>query len=157
MPPVLTATCVWRAAPELIVALDDRFGEPLDTYVNGSQVWMREDGPRDAVLQWRLHPAAGYRRPPGLATEEVFSVTALALAQSQPTAAPLEQLWEGLECFAAYVNDVEPATLAAAATDSIGVAPDAYGLVDHEAIADAWERSRGATSIVAALLTQLSP
>ena len=42
---MLTPTCVWRASPELIVALDVRFGEPVDAYVNGSQVWLRDDGP----------------------------------------------------------------------------------------------------------------
>ena len=34
----LVPTCVWRATPELVVALDARFGEPVDAYVNGSQV-----------------------------------------------------------------------------------------------------------------------
>jgi hypothetical protein len=29
--------CVWRISPELVVALDSALGEPVDTYVNGSQ------------------------------------------------------------------------------------------------------------------------
>jgi hypothetical protein len=37
----------------------------------------------------------------------------------------------------------------------LGIAPDAAGLVDHDLIGDQWEQSRGATSIVAALLDQL--
>ena len=61
--PRLVAAAVWQARPEVIVALDDRFGEPVDAYVNGSQVWLREDGPGGMVLEWRLHPVAGYRRP----------------------------------------------------------------------------------------------
>jgi len=157
VPPALISTCVWRISRDLVIALDDRFGEPLDTYVNGSQVWMREEGPSELVVQWRLHPVASYQRPKGFTTEEVFSVTALALAQDQPTAAPLEQLWDGLECFPAYDAVTEPATLAGLAVDALGLAPDAYGLVDHEQIADTWEASRGATSIVAALLAQLKP
>ena len=92
MPGARTPTCVWRATPELIVALDEKFGEPVDTYVNGSQVWLREDGPDDAVLEWRLHPVAGYVRPNGLETEEVFSVTALALASDEPLPAPLQRV-----------------------------------------------------------------
>jgi len=151
-----TSTCVWRATPSVIVALDDRFGEPIDTYVNGSQVWLREDGPGDIVLEWRLHPVASYRRPPGVATEEVFAVTALALATDGAPPAPLNALWDGLECFAAHDDDVEPAVLAAAAVAALGLEPDASGLVDHEVIASAWEASRGATSIVADLLAQLS-
>lgn len=152
----LVPTCVWRATPELIVALDERFGEPIDTYVNGSQVWLRDDGPDEAAFEWRLHPVAGYVRPKGVATEEVFSVTALALATDQTPPAPLDQLWDGLECFPAYGADVEPATLATAAVAALGITPDASGLVDHEVIADKWEQTRGATSIVAALLSQLS-
>ncbi|HVE93752.1 MAG TPA: hypothetical protein VNB24_02440 [Acidimicrobiales bacterium] len=157
MTAALITTCVWGITPALVIALDDQFGEPLDTYVNGSQVWMREEGPNELVVQWRLHPVASYQRPRGLATEEVFSVTALALAQGEPTAAPLEQLWDGLECFPAYDSGIEPATLAGLAVEALGIPPDAYGLVDHEQIADTWENSRGAISIVAALLAQLRP
>jgi hypothetical protein len=139
----------------VLLALDGRFGEPVDTYVNGSQVWLRDDGPGGAALEWRLHPVAGYRRPPGLATEEVFDAVTAALASGHPPPAPPERLWDGLEAFAAYEDEVEPATLAAACTEALGIRPDAAGLVDHTFIADEWERTRGAMSIVAALLDQL--
>ncbi len=155
MPARLVPTCVWRATPELIVTIDERFGEPIDSYVNGSQVWLRDDGPDDVVFEWRLHPVAGYKRPPGVETDEVFSRAALALATGETPLAPLEQLWDGIECFAAFGADLEPATLAVAAAAALGLTPDASGLVDHEAIADNWEQSRGATSIVAELLLQL--
>lgn len=155
MPAHLVPTCVWRATPELIIALDDRFGEPIDSYVNGSQVWLRDDGPDDAAFEWRLHPVAGYKRPPGMATDEVFGQTALALATDAAPPAPLDQLWDGLECFPAFGADLEPATLATAAVNALGLTPDASGLVDHEVIADRWEATRGATSIVAELLLQL--
>jgi hypothetical protein len=147
---------VWRATHELVIALDERFGEPVDTYVNGSQVWLRDDGPGEMVFEWRLHPVAGYVRPKGLATEDVFSTAALAFATDATPPAPLTALWDGLECFPAYGDDLEPAVLAAAATNALGLAPDASGLVDHEDIADAWERSRGSVSIVAALFGQLN-
>lgn len=152
---VLTPTCVWRITPDLVVALDDRFGEPVDAYVNGSQVWLREDGPNGITVEWRLHPVAGFRRPPAVGTYEVFSAVALAVATGAvPPAAP-EQLWEGLEAFAAYGDEIEPATLSAAAAEALGIPPDAAGLVDHRAVGDEWERSDGKTSIVAALLAQL--
>jgi hypothetical protein len=138
-PQPLVACCVWRAGPALIVALDGRFGEPVDTYVNGSQVWIRDDGPDGVVLEWRLHPVAGYRRPEGLATEEVFASTALALGTGAAPVVPLEQLWDGLEAFAA----------------SLGLAPDAVGLVDHQSIGDEWERTGGRVSVTAGLLDQL--
>ncbi|MST33262.1 hypothetical protein GHK86_11095 [Acidimicrobiaceae bacterium USS-CC1] len=150
------ASCVWRASPDLVVALDSRFGEPVDTYVNGSQVWIREDGPGGALVEWRLHPVAGYRRPPGLATEEVFAAVALALGTGARPPAPLEALWDGLEVFGVEPDDrIEPQPLAAAATEVLGLAPDAVGLVDHDTVGDAWERSRGGMSIVDALLGQL--
>jgi hypothetical protein len=151
----LTPICLWRPTPSLIVSLDDRFGEPVDAYVNGSQVWLREDGPGGIVLEWRLHPVPGYRRPPGVGTYEVFANVALALATGADPPAPLTELWDGLEAFPAYDDEVEPAPLAAAAAAAIGVPPDASGLADHGPIADEWERSRGRVSIVEALFGQL--
>lgn len=153
----LTPTCVWRVTPELIVALDGRFGEPVDAYVNGSQVWLREDGPGGMTIEWRLHPVPGYRRPQGLGTYDVFSRTALALGTDEEPPAPLETLWEGLEAFSAYGEEVEPAPLALAATESLGVTPDASGLVDHERIGDEWERTGGASSVIEGLFAQLQP
>lgn len=155
MAPVLTPVCVWVARPEVVIALDERFGEPIDAYVNGSQVWIRDDGPGDVSLEWRLHPIAGYRKPQGVDSYALFAETAHALATGGEPPAPLERLWDGLEVFAAYGDEVEPATLAAACTDALGVAPDASGLVDHAAIGDEWERTAGNVSIVDSLLVQL--
>jgi hypothetical protein len=147
---------VWRATPELIVALDGRFGEPVDTYVNGSQVWIRDDGPDGTLLEWRLHPVAGYHRPAGMATEEVFSSTALALGTGAVPAVPLERLWDGLEAFAALPDtDVPPLALAAAVVGSLGIEPDAVGFVDHQRLGDEWERTAGRVSVTSGLLDQL--
>ncbi|HEV3400845.1 MAG TPA: hypothetical protein VG078_03400 [Acidimicrobiales bacterium] len=151
----LVPTCVWRAAPELVIALDDRFGPPVDAYVNGSQAWLRESGPGDITVEWRLHPVAGYRRPDGVDTYDLFEVTAGALAEGRPPPTALDHLWEGLEAFPAYGDEVEPATLAASCREELGRAPDAFGLVDHDRIGDEWEKTSGRTSIVASLLAQL--
>ncbi len=155
MAPSLVPTCVWRASTELIVSLDDRFGEPVDAYVNGSQVWLRDDGPSGMALEWRLHPVAGFRRPAGVDTYELFSLVALALAGGDASPAPPDQLWDGLEAFAAYGDETEPSLLRSAAVRVLGMEPDACGLADHAAIGDQWERSGGKTSIVEALLSQL--
>jgi len=155
--PERVSSCVWRATSSLLVALDANFGVPIDTYVNGSQVWLREDGPGGELLEWRLHPVAGYRRPPGLATEEVFAAVTLALGTGSEPPAPLDTLWEGLEVYAAEPTEgVEPQPLARAAAAALGLPPDAVGLVDHESVADAWQAARGRYSIVSALLAQLS-
>ena len=151
----LVAAAVWRPRPQLIIALDDRFGEPVDSYVNGSQVWLRDDGPGGITLEWRLHPVAGYRRPAATGVHELFSATALALAAGGTPPAPLERLWDGLEVFAAYGDEVEPAPLAAAAAASLGIDPDASGLVDHGPIGDRWESTGGGVSVVEELLRQL--
>src|SRR5437762_2442167 len=104
----LVPTCVWRISPTLVVTLDDRFGEPVDAYVNGSQVWLRDDGPGGATLEWRLHPVAGFERPATLNTYDLFSTIALAVARGDEPAAPVEALWDGLEAFAAYEDELVP-------------------------------------------------
>ncbi len=151
----LVSTCVWRVDEGLILALDQRFGEPVDAYVNGSQVWLRDDGPGGFTLEWRLHPVAGFVRPAPVSTGDLFPAVALALAEGLPLPAPLAALWDGLEAFAAYGEEVEPAPLAVAATHALGRPPDAAGLVDHESIATEWERTGGHISIVDWLLQQL--
>ena len=152
----LVPTCVWRLTPALVVALDERFGEPADAYVNGSQVWLRDDGPGGVTVEWRLHPVAGYRRPAAMGTDDVFPTIALALARDEAPPVAAESLWDGLEAFPAFGDEVEPATLAAAAGAALGIPPDAAGLVDHQRVGDEWERRGGRTSIVAALLDQLA-
>ncbi len=146
---------MWRISLELVVALDQRFGEPADAYVNGSQVWLRDDGPGGIPLEWRLHPVAGFRRPPGVGHYDLFPAVALAVATGEPPPAPPDSLWDGLEAFAAYGDETEPPLLRSATTESLGLPPDAAGLVDHGRIGDEWERARGAVSIIAALLAQL--
>jgi hypothetical protein len=145
---MMVAAAVWRIRKEVISALDERFGDPLDSYVNGSQVWVSED---DLPLEWRLHPVPGYERPRGVGTYEVFPHVALAVARGEEVELP----WDGLEVFAAYDDEIEPAPLASVATAALGIHPDAWGLVDHDSIGDEWERTRGAISVVERLLTQL--
>lgn len=138
------------------MALDERFGPPVDAYVNGSQVWLRDSGPGAATVEWRLHPVGAYRRPEGVDTYDVFEATAAALAATdRPPPVPVDRLWEGLEAFPAYGDEVEPATLSASCTEELGIAPDAFGLVDHDRVANEWERTSGKTSILADLLAQL--
>ena len=150
-----TASCVWRVSDELIAALDERFGDPVDAYVNGSQTWLLENGPGEIVLEWRLHPIAGYERPSTLGTYDVFPVTAAAIVAGDPPAVPAGALWDGLEAFAAYGDEIEPAPLRAACVEALGLEPDGCGMVDHETIGDEWERSGGRVSVVEALLSQL--
>lgn len=158
-----TAACIWRVDPELVLALDERLGPPVDSYVNGSQTWITDDGPGETGLEWRLHPVAGYRRPGSLSHYDLWEQVVGALSAEVDAdaltlggeARTLRSLWDGLECFAAYGDDLEPAPLAQAATDALGRAPDAVGLVDHDAIGAAWEQAKGATSIVEMVFAEL--
>lgn len=156
----LVPACVWRISEALVVALDAQFGEPVDAYVNGSQVWLRDDGPSGETIEWRLHPVPRYHRPAGIGTYELFGAVALALGTGATPPAPPSELWEGLEAFVAYPGEAgdapEPALLAAACTAALGIAPDASGLVDHDPIGAAWEASDGRLSIIESLLDQLS-
>jgi hypothetical protein len=149
------AACVWRVSAELLIALDEHFSSPTDAYVNGSQVWLREDGPQGETLEWRLHPVSGYSRPNGMATDDVFDRVVFRLATGQDPVVGYDALWEGLEAFPAYGDDIEPARLAAACSAALGVAPDAFGLVDHDSIGDRWESANGKRSIIADLFEQL--
>ncbi|CAN5229715.1 hypothetical protein BH18ACT4_BH18ACT4_12950 [soil metagenome] len=153
----LTPTCVWRLSPAVVIALDEWFGEPIDAYVNGSQTWLRDDGPGGVTIEWRLHPVARFRQPLGVGTHELFAVTALAVATGTQPPAPLDELWDGLEAFPAYRDETEPAPLAAALTDALGLAPDATGLADHALIGDAWERAGGNLSVIDEVFRQLEP
>jgi len=161
---VRVATTVWRIAPELVVALDARLGPPVDGYVNGTQTWLTDTGPGEITLEWRLHPVAGYRPPNGVSAYELWDeVTGQLAAGADPASLPLgterrpiTSLWDGLECYAVDITDIEPAPLAAAVTETLGRSPDAVGLVDHERIGSAWEHARGGVSLVALLFEELT-
>ncbi len=167
----LVPTAVWNLSPELVLALDEHLGPPVDSYVNGSQTWLVGDEPEDGVadtdalvLEFRMHPVAGYRLPAGFSHYDVWETVVGQLSQGVDPQAlrlgtevrPLSALWDGLEVFPAYGDEVEPARLVGIVTAAIALAPARSGLVDHQAIGDAWERANGTVSIVALLVDQLT-
>jgi hypothetical protein len=157
---VRIATAVWKTSPELLLALDEHLGPPVDSYVNGSQTWFTGE----TVLEWRLHPVAGFRMPTGLSPYDLWDAVVGGLAAGgEPTQLTigagtigLADLWEGLECFPAYDDELEPVAVVARAADQLPIPPDLSGLVDHDAVGDAWEHSDGAVSIVDLLVGQLA-
>ncbi len=154
-----TAAALWRISPELVLAMDADLGLPVDSYVNGSQTWFTGE----PVLEWRLHPVRGYQPPPGLSPYDLWEIVVGSLERdNDPTAIPLgsearalTDLWDGLECFPAYGDELEPATLAERVREVLTIAPAACGLVDHEVVGNEWERTQGAISIVSLLGEQL--
>jgi hypothetical protein len=157
----LVATTVWRIHPQLLLAAAERLGPPIDSYLNGSQTWLTETA--GTTLEWRLHPVAGYRPPDGLSHYDLWDGVLDQLAEGADPGGlrlgsetrALSDLWDGLECFAAHGDDLEPATLTGATRSELGLDPDASGLVDHDRIGDAWERTKGGVSIVDLLFEQL--
>jgi hypothetical protein len=132
----------------------------VDSYVNGSQTWFVGE----PVLEWRLHPVAAFRQPPGCGPYDLWDGVVGALsAGADPAALPvgegtvaLADLWEGMECFPAYDDEIEPVALLQRCAELLPVPPDLHGLVDHDAIGDAWERAEGDVSIVTLLEQQLA-
>ena len=170
----LSAAAVWRITPALVAALDERLGPPLDSYINGSQVWLLDDARSgdpvaepaagDArALEWHLHPVGGYRPPRDCSTYGLWDQVSGQLAAGVDPAAlvlgserrPLTSLWDGLESFAVFGAEPEPAELGQLVTEVLGIAPDAVGLVDHERIGDVWERSDRAASLIALMFDEL--
>jgi hypothetical protein len=156
------AAAVWRITPALVLALDEHLGLPVDSYVNGTQTWLTEVDP-DTTLEWRMHPVAGYRTPGGLSHYDVWEQVVAALTAGASADGldlggerrTLRSLWDGLECFVAIGDDVEPALLGRSIAQLVTVPPDAVGLVDHERIGTTWEQANGTVSIIEMLLAEL--
>ncbi|MGZ4677898.1 MAG: hypothetical protein ACXVJ7_14050 [Acidimicrobiia bacterium] len=154
------ATALWRVTPELVTAIDEHLGPPVDSYVNGSQTWFQDE----PVLEWRLHPVAGFRQPGGISPYDLWDAVVGALSAGEDpdalsvgdTTVALDALWEGLECFPAFDDELEPIAVVRRAEQVLPIPPDLHGLVDHDAVGDAWEQADGAVSIVALLSAQLA-
>lgn len=155
-----TAAAIWKISVELVQAMDEHLGPPVDSYVNGSQTWFTGE----PILEWRLHPVAGFRPPQDVSPYDLWELVVDALAAgADPTAipfdagtVPLAGLWDGLECFPAYGDELEPVAVVQRARDTLMRDPDLSGLVDHDAVGDEWERTNGAVSVLDLLSRQLS-
>ena len=154
-----TAAAIWTISSDLVLAMGEHLGPPVDSYVNGSQTWFTGE----PVLEWRLHPVAGYLPPEGVSPYDLWEMVVDAIAAgADPAALPfdvgpkaLTELWDGLECFPAYGDELEPAAVVARVRETLGRDPDVSGLVDHDAVGDEWEATNGAVSVLGLLSRQL--
>jgi hypothetical protein len=151
------ATCVWRLQPEVLAALHQRFGAPADSYGNGSQTWLRSDGPDGTPIEWRLHPRADFVRPTDLAADQLFTLVAGAVARGEEPRLDPAQVWTGLEAAWAFDEDLPADQLTACTGSALGVEPDSCGVVDRDALGAEWERSGGRLDVIGHLLATLDP
>lgn len=155
-----TPTVVYRVDPALVELLDACVGPPLDSYVRGWQVWLEPNGPAGLTLEWRLHPPAGFRMPRGVDPHDLFDVVLQGLPAGEPVRTGAErrrlaEVWEVLEVFPAFGDDVAPDALADAVAAVLrGRRPDAAGHADHDRLGDLWKGRRGDFSVGRALLEQ---
>jgi hypothetical protein len=165
---VETPTCAFRIDAALVELLDARLGPPLDSYVRGWQVWLEDNGPAGVRLEWRLHPPAGFRMPRKVNPHDLFDVVLQGIADCEDPDADafpageeqrsLPQIWEALEVFPAFDDEVAVGELVAAVTEVLGGrVPDVAGRVDHGRLGDLWKGAKGAFSVAAVLLGELPP
>ena len=151
--------------PRWSTALDEQLGPPVDGYVNGTQTWLTDDGPAGRPLEWRLHPVAVV--PPAgrlLATTTSGSPWSAGSppaptrrrCRSATSAARSRRCGTGSSASPSTARHSNRRRSRRRRPPRSASPPDAAGLVDHERIGDAWERSRGAVSIVALLLEELT-
>lgn len=153
--PALAATCVWRLQQPVLAALHQRFGAPADTYGNGSQTWLRSDGPDGMPVEYRLHPHADFDRPTDLAADQLFTLVAGAVARGEEPRLDPHRVWSGLEASWAFDEDRPPDTLGACTSAALGLDADACGSIDRDALGLEWERSGGRLDIIGHLLAAL--
>lgn len=164
----LTPTCVYRVDFSLVEALDVHLGPPLDSYVRGWQVWLLPNGPGGIEVEWRLHPPARFRMPRGVNAHDLFEVVLQGLSELDDPATEafpagsarlrLDEVWEILEVFPAFGDEVAPEALAEAATTALaGRGPDLAGRADHGRLGDEWKGRRGDFSVGRALSEALEP
>lgn len=163
----LTATCAYRVDAALIELLDARLGPPLDSYFRGWQVWLEDHGPNGETLEWRLHPPARFRMPRGENPHDLFGDVLQALANAAgpdgdalsiaSQSLTLSQIWEVLEVFPTFGDELEPAAVAAAADEALGRSADVAGYVDHSRMGDDFKGRSGDYSVGTILLTTLEP
>jgi hypothetical protein len=163
----LSPAAVWPISAALVISLDDHLGPPIDSYLNGTQTWLtpieQPSESEDLVLEWRLHPVAKFSLPTGIRHDDLWEAVIVRLNQNDEEliigkeSRVLTSLWDGLECFPAYGEDLEPAALSLIAIDLLKIAPSALGLVDHQRIGSRWEHAQGRESITRMLLDELQP
>lgn len=157
-------TCLFRCDPGLLLALEESFGPPIDSYLMGWQVWIEPtpmpDLPTAVELEYRLHPPSHFRQPEGLSHHDLWDAVVeqvvagrkrLRLGEEERS---LDEVWRLLEVYPAYGEDLTPGALRDAAEAALGRPALAAGYVDHERLGARWKREKGTFDLPSALLAE---
>lgn len=144
---VVSAVLTAKEHPDLLIRLHESFGEPVDSYWNGSHTWF--DEVNGTELEWRIHPVSDFHMPEGARPEELLT---LALEGQ----VDVSHYWEGLEVFPINEILISANDLSAHIAATLGISVDACGEVDHDVIGNAYESSQGKISILSALIAQIN-
>lgn len=165
-------TCVFRCDVGLLGALERALGPPIDSYLNGWQVWIQpldeiadrlpeEAGTRvDVELEWRLHPPVGFAQPEGLSHHDLWDEVIRQVAAGAERlelgseTRVLEEVWVLLEVYPAF-GTLGVEELRSVAEAVVGREATAAGRVDHGRLGGRWKRTKGAFDLPGALLEEL--
>lgn len=155
-------TCVFGCDAELVLELERRLGPPIDSYLNGWQVWLAPSPhDPDLELEWRLHPPHGFSQPQGLDHHDLWDVVVEQLADGAhrlrlgDEERRLDEVWILLEVYAPFGDALTAAQLQEAAEEAIGRPATAAGRVDQRALGARWKRTKGDFDLPGALLEEL--
>lgn len=160
-------TCLFAVDAELIETLEGTLGPPIDSYLNGWQVWIEpletlgHSPEEDVQLEYRLHPPAGFTQPRGLSHHDLWDTVVEQVAAGRDRLSvgdeerPLAELWVLLEVYPAFGEDLTPGALRGAAERVLARPALACGQVDHARLGSIWKRTKGAFDLPAALLEEL--
>lgn len=152
---------------DLLERLEVGFGPPIDSYLNGWQVWIEPvetlgaSPEEDVQLEYRLHPPAGFRQPVGISHHDLWDAVVEQLADGRvelrlgEETRRLDEVWVLLEVYPAFGEDVAPEALRGTVESVLGRPAIAAGRVDHDRLGSAWKRTKGTFDLPAALLEAL--
>jgi hypothetical protein len=158
--------CVFDVDADLLLALERTYGPPIDSYLNGWQVWiepceLRDEEGEPIELEYRLHTVEGFTQPEGLSHHDLWDEVITQLADGVDRCElgterrRVDELWRLLEVYPAFGDPLEPDEIARVTAEALGREPVASGWVDHGRLGAAWKRTKGGFDLASALLDAL--
>lgn len=145
----LVAVYTLKQNHNICSVLHGMFGDPIDSYWNGSHTWFSEPEELNNIrLEWRLHPVSEFQMPDACRPEELFEL--ILEEKVDPS-----HYVEGLEIFPVDDNNVPIENFNKYLSELLFKEPDKIGYVDHDEIGNIYEHSNGEVSIVKLLCEQL--